>query len=106
MERTNINSYQLTAYSLKDLKRHDLYVDGSLNFGWNNYKGTRGIVFTGLNRSALSNYSGQQYAAAAGVGYKNLSHRGWGIVPHAGLRYTNLQVDAYTEKSAGGLGGI
>ena len=79
-------------------------MDGSLNFGWNHYKGTRGIVFTGLNRAALSDYYGQQYAAAAGIGYKNMSHRGWAFVPHVGVHYTNLHVDKYTESSAGGLG--
>ena len=101
VSRINVNSYQVITYGRKDLNT-PFYADANFSFARNDYNAARGIAFGDLTRSALSEYSGQQYNAQFGIGYK-MRRQDWNIVPHAALRYNMLHLSGYTETNAGGI---
>jgi uncharacterized protein with beta-barrel porin domain len=97
---TSFNTYQATAYIAHETG--PWFVDGDLSFGWNDYSGTRNIVFPGFNQTARANYSGQDYVAFLTTGY-HLFTQGFTITPFASLQYTHMNLGGYGETGAGGI---
>jgi outer membrane autotransporter protein len=95
---TDFNTYQTTAYVSHE--QGPWFINGDISFGWNDYSGTRNIMFPGFNRTAKAGYSGQDYTAFAATGYHFFA-QGFTITPIASLQYTHMNLGAYTETGAG-----
>ncbi len=98
---SSMQTYDATLYVSYDPTHW--YVDGSFSFDWNQYKDSRHIEFTGINRTAKSSYSGQQYSAFVTTGYRYYTKFCGIITPLAGLQYSYLNVNKYHEHGAGDL---
>ena len=98
--KTKIDSYQLTAY----LKHSEgpWFVQGALTAGVDKYDGSRNIVFPGFNRTATSDFTGQQYSGIVMLG-KHLYVSEVTVTPLVSLQATHLHVNSYTEKDAGDI---
>ena len=97
---TDFDTYQATAY----IGHEDgpLFIHGSASVGWNEYKGRRHIVFTGINRTANSEYSGQDYTIFTETGYHFLMDQ-FTLTPIASLQYGRVNISDYTEQGAGDI---
>lgn len=96
--RTKIDSYQLTAYVSH--APGPWFVQGAVTAGADQYKGSRNIAFTGINRTASADYSGQQYSGVVTAGrhfYVNQTI----ITPLASLQASRIRIESYTETGAG-----
>ena len=96
--RTKIDSYQVTAYVSH--APGPWFVQGAVTAGADQYKGSRNIAFTGINRTASADYSGQQYSAVVMAGrhfYLNQTI----VTPLASLQASRIRVESYTESGAG-----
>ena len=76
------------------------FVNGSASFGWSEYSSRRHIVFTGVDRTANAEYSGQDYTAFVNTGY-HFSAQKFTITPLASLLYSRMHLNGYTETGAG-----
>lgn len=94
---TDIDSYQLTAYGSTEIDEY--FVDGMVSVGFNDYEGTRTVSGVG---TASADYDGMQYGAKVEVGRNYAELYGATITPVAGLQYSMLDIDEYTETGAGG----
>jgi len=95
---TDIDSYQITGYL-----HHapgPWFVQAAVTAGVNDYESTRHIVFPGVNRTATSDYSGQQYSGIVTVG-RHYQVNETTITPLASLQASHLRVGSYTESGAG-----
>jgi outer membrane autotransporter protein len=97
---TNSDTYQALAYISHE--RGPWFVNGDVSFGWNQYSGERNIVFPGLSRTALANFSGQDYTAFGKTGF-HVNAAGFTITPFASLQYTRVSLNDYTETGAGDI---
>lgn len=97
---TDFDSYQTTAYIGHE--RGPWFVYGNASLGLNDYSGKRHIAFTGVDRTAHSDYNGQDYTAFANTGY-HFSANEFTITPLASLQYTRLNMSGYTETGAGDI---
>ncbi|MNR90977.1 Outer membrane protein B precursor [compost metagenome] len=98
-----VNSYGLTAYA--GYKADAWYLNMSLGGMRSDVKAHRVIDITGFNGVANSSYKGSQYIAALQAGYPlNLDHvlPGAVLTPLAGLTYSSLRQDGYTETGGNG----
>lgn len=96
--RTKIDSYQLTAYVSHT--PGPWFVQGAVTAGADQYKGSRNIVFEGINRTASADYSGQQYSGVVTAGrhfYLNQTT----VTPLASLQASRIRVESYRESGAG-----
>jgi len=104
---TDIDSYQGSIYF--GLNRESFYTDGSLAFAFNKYDTSRHFTFGDINRTATANFDGQQYSVYGEIGYLDLFERDifdrdkFLFIPVASLRFSQLNLDAYTEEGAGAL---
>ena len=94
------DSFQGTLYAA--LTKKAGYLNGSLSLAYNCYRGSRQIVFPGVNRTANSQYDGQQYSLYLEGGHV-LKTGGFTWTPLASIQYEHLRLDGYTEKNAGDL---
>jgi outer membrane autotransporter protein len=78
------------------------FVNGSASFGWSEYSSMRHIVYTGVDRTAKAEYSGQDYTAFASTGY-HFSAKEVTITPLASLLYSRVHLNGYTETGAGDI---
>jgi uncharacterized protein with beta-barrel porin domain len=97
---TDFNTYRAAAYISHE--RGPWFVQGDLSFGWNDYSGTRHILFPGIDRSAQSSYSGQDYTGYVTTGY-HFFVQDFTITPLASLQYTHMNLDNYKETGAGDI---
>ncbi len=95
---TDFNTYQAMAYIGHE--SGPWFIDGNASFGWNDYSGTRNIIFPGTASTADASYSGQDYTAFASTGY-HLPAQEFMVTPFASLQYTHMDLDGYTESGAG-----
>ena len=100
LNNTDINSYQGTLYGSYD--GGPWYIDGAFGFAWNEYDGSRRIVFGTTSRTANADYNGQQYSGYMGLGY-TVDMEGFEITPMTSLQYTRVNISDYTESGAGAL---
>jgi uncharacterized protein with beta-barrel porin domain len=101
--RTDITSYQTGLYGEYEGKKLPYVLDAILTYGYNDYDSSRNVVFGGINRTASSDYSGQQLSSYFEAGYK-FKHNNFDIIPLVALNYTHLRIAGYTETGAGALG--
>lgn len=94
---TDIDSYQITGYL-----HHapgPWFVQAAVTAGVNDYESTRHIVFPGVNRTAKSDYTGQQYSGIVTVG-RHYQVNETTITPLASLQASHIRVGSYTESGA------
>lgn len=94
---TQADSYQLGLYG--SFTRRSYYLDGIFSFVYNRYDSSRRINFGGLDRTPISKYDGQQYAAYF-EGGRSFNYRNLEVIPLASLQYSRLNVGGYTERNA------
>jgi uncharacterized protein with beta-barrel porin domain len=101
---------------------NQLYVDGIVNFGWNNYDIDRRIIYaipstnrtgagipgatTTVNQTAQGDTDSSQFAFSLGAGY-DVTVQAFTITPFVRLEYSRLDVDGYQESinnTANGFG--
>lgn len=78
------------------------YLDGQVNYGWNNVAKDRRIVFPGINRTAASDQKGRLLTFAGGTGY-DIPVKNWILTPMFSMEYVRLATEDYTESGAGAL---
>lgn len=86
--------------------RERFFVDGRVSYGKADFEQTRLISINagGIgNLRARGDTSADQWTLAASSGY-HYSRGAWVLTPNASIRYTSSDVDAFTERGAGGLG--
>jgi outer membrane autotransporter protein len=99
----NVDSYGLTAYT--GFTGEPWYVNLAAGAARSDVEAHRLVNITGFNGIASSNYKGMQYIAAAQAGYPlNIDHvlPGAVLTPLAGLTYSSLSQDGYTETGGNG----
>ncbi|QEW07394.1 autotransporter family protein [Nitrincola iocasae] len=97
---TDIDSFQITGYL-----HHapgPMFVQAAVTVGVNAYQSDRNIVFPGVNRTAKSDYTGQQYAGIVTVG-RHYQVNETIITPLASLQASHVRVGSYTETGADDL---
>lgn len=98
-----VNSYGVTAYA--GYTGEPWYVNMSLGAMRSDVNSHRVVNFGGFNGIANGSYNGMQYIAAAQAGYPlNFDHVLPGLVltPLAGLTYSTLKQNGYTETGGNG----
>ncbi len=96
----DINSYQGSIYG--DYTTDKYYVEGSIGYGMNNSDTSRIVNFGGLNRVVSGDYDTNQYMVSVAGGMPQKLSNGVVFTPTAGLAWTHLEGDTYTE--TGGTG--
>lgn len=91
----DVDSYMGTLYGTYDMG--SWYTDGLLAFAQNAYETKRNVVVGAINDQAKGDFDGQQYTAKVEAGYRLNVEGGLQVTPVAGLRYTMLTTDQYTE---------
>ncbi|MDS4041937.1 MAG: autotransporter domain-containing protein, partial [Candidatus Competibacter sp.] len=93
--------YSLTLYGTY-YHPDSFYLDGMINYGWNNYDQQRNVVYqlpdADVQQRFSSDYGGQQFFVDLGAGYQ-FTHGQWTFGPEVRLSYLNLQVDSYQEQA-------
>lgn len=97
---TEIDSYQVTGYLSHT--PGPWFVLGALTAGVDKYNGSRAIVYSGVNRSASADYTGQQYTALVSAG-KHFFFNQATITPLVSLQASHIRVGSYSESGAGDL---
>ena len=99
----DINNYGLTAYA--SYNGTPWYVNVQAGVARQQYSTTRVVSFTGFNGVANGSFNGQQYSTSVQAGYP-LSLDVWlpgtTLTPIAGLSYSSLRQNAYTETGGNG----
>lgn len=98
--RTDADSYQGSLYG--SLARDAWYLDAILSFAHNRYDASRHIVFAGIDRTAKSNYGGNQYSGYFEGGY-TFKASGLFLTPLVSVQAMRLELEDYTETQAGAL---
>ena len=94
------NTWPLTAYAAYFPEK--FYAYGSLGYALNLFNLERQLSFGGLNRTANSSSTGNQFNAYGEVGY-DLKVSRLVVTPAVSLAYSSLWVDGFTESGAGAL---
>jgi len=100
--RTRVMSYQTGFYGEYDAKDHPYVLDGVLTYGYNDYDSSRNVTVGAIERTARSNYSGQQVSAYVEGGYK-VKTGSVDVIPLLAIDYTHLHIAGYTETGADAL---
>lgn len=98
--RTDADSYQGSLYG--SLAKDVWYLDAILSFAHNRYDASRHIVFAGIDRTAKSNYGGNQYSGYFEGGY-TFKASGLFLTPLVSVQAMRLELEDYTETQAGAL---
>lgn len=94
---TDISSYVATLYGSRVLDQ-GIFVNGQLGLGYNNYESERTVLGVG---TAKGDFDGLQGTAKLEAG-KDFGYQSFTLTPLAGVQYTYLNMDSYTETGAGG----
>jgi uncharacterized protein with beta-barrel porin domain len=94
------NTWPLTVYAAYLPK--SFYAFGSVGYSLNLYNMERKINFGGLNRTASSSPTGNQFNAYGESGY-DLNLKPLVVTPDVSLSYSHLWVGSFTESGAGAL---
>ena len=101
---TTINSAQTTLYGGYQDQKRPFFIDTAVSFAYNWYAGRRNInVGNIILGTANGSYSGQQYGAYLGGGYKFKFADAIEVTPLVSLQYNNLHINSYGETGAGAL---
>jgi outer membrane lipase/esterase len=96
LSKIALNGVLLSAYGSYTQNR--LRADALINYGWTAIDIERRVNVAGF-KSAIADTAGQQLSFQANVGYDLGAHQ-WSLMPLAGIRYTNVSVNDYTERNA------
>jgi outer membrane autotransporter protein len=97
-DSSKIKTYQLTGYATRDFG--NWYLESMLAYAKQQYNGSRDTTVTGV---ANSDFNGEQISSRITAGYAIALNRALTLTPYAGVEYTYLKQDAYTETGAGAL---
>ncbi len=97
---TNIDSVFCSLYG--SYFKNDWFFDWNAAYGHTWYDSERGIHFGAIDRKAESDHEGDVYSAAIEFG-KNLGDSSLILEPVAGVGYTYVHEESYTEKGADAL---
>ncbi|MDR5171922.1 autotransporter domain-containing protein [Methylobacillus flagellatus] len=97
-DRSDIKTYQLTAYAAKDFGKW--YLESMLAYARQNYDSSRNTAISGI---AKGSYDGDQVAARVNIGFPLTFGSRSTITPIVGLEWINLKQDGYTEKGGSPL---
>jgi len=93
--------YGLTLYGTY-YPTDQFYLDGMVNYGWNNYDQRRNVTYqlqnTDVKQSFDSSYGGQQFFVDLGVGYEFTSGN-LTFGPEVRLSYLDVKVDPFQERA-------
>lgn len=98
-DRTQIDTYQLTAYGTWRPSDGPAYLQGLAGAAYDQYGQTRSVDY--LSSIASAKYGGRQYQAKLGGGY-DVPVGGTTVTPVGSLQIIRVENDAYTESGAGG----
>jgi uncharacterized protein with beta-barrel porin domain len=96
--KNSIDSYTVSAYA--DKATENGYIEGSLTYGINDNTATRIVNTAGLNRAYSANYDSQQISLKVGGGVPQEVTDNTFVTPFLSATATNINTDAYTEKSS------
>ncbi|MCB9984002.1 MAG: autotransporter domain-containing protein [Rhodospirillales bacterium] len=97
----DIDSYQVGVYG--DYTTANYYVEGAVAYAYNDSETSRTLNFGGLDRIAKGDYAADQYMVSVGAGMPINLQGNTFVTPMAGLAYTHVSPDSYTETGAGNL---
>jgi outer membrane autotransporter protein len=97
--RTDISSYQLTAYG--DYTAKDWYIEALVGYAYNDMDSTRNITFA--NTTASGDTESDQYMLSINAGMPIQVESNSYFTPTVGLSYTHVANQDYTETGAGAL---
>lgn len=97
----DINGYTLSGFGTW-YQSERTYVDAILSYSRNNFDMGRRIRFGATDVTAKGETDGREFAASIGGGY-DFSRKALSFRPFARVNYISAKIDAYGEKSAGGL---
>ena len=98
--RADVDTLQMTAYVGHE--PGPWFVNGALSVGVNYYSSLRRIAFTGIDRKARADFSGDSYTGVANTGV-HLYAGGLTITPSASIEAMRVNVNGYDESGAGDL---
>ena len=98
--QTDVTSYQGMVYG--DYTAKTYFVEGMIAYARNESDTSRILNFGGINRTILGNFDSNQYMAKVSAGVPNNIKGATFITPTAGLSWTHVTSDSYTE--TGGVG--
>ena len=78
------------------------YLDGALQYGWNDYESRRNITFGTNNTFAKGNTDGNQFSVSLTAG-GDFYRGAWLMSPYLGLDFINASIDEYSESGGDGL---
>lgn len=98
--QTDIDAYQLSGYYSRELPAYDAFMDITAGLALNNYDTKRTVA--AISQEATADFDGMQYTAGVKFGRLMELSNGMLFTPTAGLKFTHLDIDDYTETGAGG----
>jgi len=78
------------------------YLDGALQYGWNDYDSQRNITFGSNNTSAKGSTDGDQFSISLNAG-ADFFRNAWLFSPYLGLDYITASIDEFSESGGDGL---
>ena len=93
---SDIDTWQLTAYASRDFGKW--YLESMFAYAYQDYETSRD---TGVSGIAKGDFSGDMYALRVIAGMPLHKESGLTITPYAGLEYSYMTLDGYTETGAG-----
>ena len=99
---SDVNSYQATIYG-KFAKDDTFYINTALAFAYNMYNSSRQVNVVTSDRTAASDFNGEQYSAYVEAGYTVTAIKNIRVTPLASFEYVYLYLPNYSETGAGDL---
>jgi outer membrane autotransporter protein len=97
-DSSDLDTYQLTGYASRDFGAW--YLDAMLAYARQQFETER---YSGLGSVAKGDFSGNQWSTKVEAGYPIALTEQLSLTPLAGLEWTRLELNSYTEKNAGAL---
>jgi outer membrane lipase/esterase len=94
--KVSVGSTSVSVYG--NYTQDKFYTDALINYGWNSFNIDRNIQVPGFTQ-ANAKPNGNQLSLRINSGYDFGSNDGLSFGPTAGLRYTKVNIDGYTEQN-------
>jgi outer membrane autotransporter protein len=93
-----VNSYGVNAYASYDA--HPAYLNMMMGAARQQFRTVRTVDFSGFTEQPAGSFNGMQYLASLQAGYPLEMVSGIRLTPLAGLSYSSLRQDGYTERGS------